>query len=149
MKIVPYVIACVLLSACGAAPTRHEFDNTRTITASYDAVWDAVIAYFASNNISVKTIAKDSGVIYAEKALFTNDGAYADCGKPDMISKVLSDSEAFNVYVKRGDGKQVVSVNATFTEVRRTGITTDAPIVHMECTSTGRFEREFLQSIRI
>lgn len=143
------VAIAALLAGCGAAPTKHEFNNTRTFDGSYDSVWDAVITYFAAQNIPIKTIAKDSGVIFAETtALDAPSSGFADCGKADIGVAIVANYARFNVYVKHGDGRQVVSVNATFAQTRNNNLRHVSGL-NYDCTSTGKLETTMLQSIHL
>lgn len=142
-----FIAFALLLVGCGAAPTKHEFNNARIFDASFDSVWDAVIAYFATQNIPIKTIAKDSGVIFAETtALDSASSGFADCGKADIGVVIVANYARFNVYVKRGEARQAVSVNATFAQTRNNNLRHVSGL-NFDCTSTGKLETTMLQSI--
>lgn len=147
MKAMRAIAAGVALvcAGCGSAPQKHDFDKGRTVTQSYDQTWEDVVSFFASRSIQIKNIAKDSGVIYAEEAEV--DPSDADCGKPAMFWVPVSSQGRFNVFVKRGDQKQVVSVNAQFVQVQRSTIANPPTTQTVTCTSTGLLEREILSSL--
>ena len=142
-----WIVAGALFACagCGSAPQKHEFDKSRTVTQSYDQTWEDIVSFFASRNIQVKNIAKDSGVIYAEEAEV--DPTDPDCGKPPALWRPISNQGRFNVFVKRGEQKQVVSVNAQFAQVLQTEIANPPSTQTVSCTSTGMLERQILQSL--
>ena len=98
--------------------------------------------FLASRNIQIKNIAKDSGIIYAEAARFT-DGV-ADCGKPG-IATVVARRATFNIFVYRATGVPVVTVNTEFAESRRF----DGPIMTVPCNTTGQLEAAILDAVKL
>ena len=51
------------------APQEKEITKNKSFEVSYDEVWEAIMAYFAFNNIPIKTVEKESGIIVAERTL--------------------------------------------------------------------------------
>lgn len=132
--------ACLLAVSCATPPTQRSIENSRTFAVSKDQAWEALLSYFTSNNIQIKTIEKDSGVIYAERAL--SDASMADCGAVPLAQE-MSRPASLNVFVREtGDGVQV-TVNAQFEVTRMFDGTTwtDA------CFSTGLLERQLLTAV--
>ncbi len=128
------------LSGCATAPQTYSYEKSKTSTRTYDEVWENVIEFFASHNIPVKNIAKDSGVIYAETTKFDNN--IADCGSPGIM--VVTGRQAnFNVFVKHTGAAPTVTVNSQFSEIR----SFDMSVVKVECNSKGVLEREILSAI--
>lgn len=133
---------CALGSACAptaTAPQLTVFEKTRTYAKPKDQAWAAVLAYFTRNNISVKVLEKDSGVIYAENASFATD--LADCGQSRALE--ISRLASLNVFVRPTGGGTEVSVNTKFSLVR----TMEGQTWNVECFSRGILEREILDSI--
>lgn len=129
-----------LLAACATPPEQHAFDKSRTFALSKDAVWDQLLNHFTSNNIQIKTIEKDSGVIYAETSL--SDKSMSDCGVSALVHE-QGRPASLNVFV-RPIGKQTqVTVNAKFQVIRQYG----SNIWRDECNSTGVLERQILGDI--
>ena len=60
------------------------------IAAPYDATWGALILALAFDNVPLRAIAKDSGVI-ASDDIVSPIGVYADCGEAPGRSKSWSD----------------------------------------------------------
>ena len=130
-----------MLCACATRPATHSFVNTRTYQKPYDAVWEDIVGFFAANNIQVKNIAKDSGVIYAETTRF--DESVADCGKPGIF-RVIETNARFNVFVSRTTANPNVSVNAEYGQVWRF----DNNVQKIACNSRGTLEQRILDAVR-
>lgn len=136
------------LAGCATMPKIYDVQSDRTFNASFDDTWDAVIEYFAENNIPIRTIEKDSGVIYAEQMFATGYDVsfldYADCG-----GLALADSRRaqFNVLVREAsDVTTRVRVTTEFVEARRDFWGQSISVV---CNSTGAMEDAVLTSVQI
>jgi len=130
----------LILTSCATAPGSYTFSNTQSYSRPYDQVWEELVGFFAKNNIQIKNIAKDSGVIYAESATFSDNSA--DCGDPGLWSR---SSRLFNlnVFVSRSVSDPTVHVNTKFFETRRF----ENSVTTVECNSKGAVERAVLASI--
>lgn len=106
----------------------------------YDQAWENIVSFFASHNIQVKNIAKDSGVIYAETTRF--DNSMADCGTPGIF-QVVGRRANFNVFVKHANSGPTVSVNTDFTETRQF----EQNVTTVQCNSTGSLETMILNAV--
>jgi hypothetical protein len=134
------ICACAAAVGCATPPATYSVSNSRTYDKSYDQVWESLVAFLATNNIQVKNIAKDSGVVYAERASF--DATMADCGSPGLMIPEAKRA-TFNVFVTHTTAKPTVSVNATFEEVRRF----DRTVQTVTCNSRGLLESRILDAI--
>ncbi len=119
-------------------------------TASYDDTWKALVRALAIENVPLRAVAKDSGVI-ASDDFVSPIGVYADCGR---IGEVLLEGEAlvgFTLFVQPGrDGATAIQVNSQMrTHAYRRGgsgkLKTDRVF---QCVSTGRWEANLLDSVR-
>ncbi|MGH2343511.1 hypothetical protein ACRC7T_18755 [Segnochrobactraceae bacterium EtOH-i3] len=136
------VASVIALAACASPPKETVFDKSNTFAVSKDVAWERLIMFFTENNIQVRTIEKDSGVIYAEKTGF--DNGYADCGT-NMLAPDLSRTATFNVFVRPvGGGKTQVTVNSEYKVTRQF----DGKFFVNECKSTGLLESRILTTIR-
>ena len=140
-----FVLASVLLTSCASVPTTYDFDSKRTYSNHKDFVWEAVMNFFAKNNIQIRTIEKASGLIYAETE-YTRDGVknLADCGS--YILEVAGPASAqFNVFVTaEPEGKPTtVTVTTKFRQLWTFGGNENV----RPCNSKGRLEREIFDNI--
>jgi hypothetical protein len=123
---------------------------TERIDAPYDAVWRALVRALARENVQIRTIARDSGVI-ASEAVPTTIGLYADCGRFGDV-RVQGDAQvAFTIFVESvTSGQTAVQVNTrmrTDTYTRGSGL--PKPRSGLPCASTGRWEANLLDTVRV
>lgn len=135
------VFLTLLLAGCATAPAHYTFYNSQTYMRSYDEIWEDLVYFFATSNIQIKNIAKDSGVIYAEASRYEDD--FADCGSPGL-SSVMGRALNLNVFVSRSGNAPKVYVNTKFLETRQF----DRSVWTVECNSRGIVERTILDSLR-
>src|SRR4029453_18058588 len=122
---------------------------TEQIDASYDAVWRALVRALAKENVQVRAIARDSGVI-ASEAVPTTIGLYADCGRfGDNV--VEGDAQvAYTIFVQAVSATQTaVQVNTRMrTESYAKGSGKAKPRPPLACATTGRWEANLLDTVR-
>ena len=100
-------VGCSRAYVAPVLPTAY----TEQIDAPYDAVWRALVRALARENVQIRTIARDSGVI-ASEAVPTTIGLYADCGRFGE-ERVEGDAQvAFTIFVEAVSSTQTaVQVN--------------------------------------
>jgi uncharacterized lipoprotein len=122
---------------------------TEQIEAPYDAVWRALVRALARENVQIRTIARDSGVI-ASEAVPTTIGLYADCGRFGE-ERVEGDAQvAFTIFVEAVSSTQTaVQVNTRMrTDTYTRGSGPPKPRSGLPCASTGRWEANLLDTVR-
>ena len=118
--------------------------------APYDATWKALIRALAMDNVPLRTVAKDSGVI-ASDDFVSPIGVYADCGRLGDVGLEGEALVAFTVFVQSNrSGGTDFQVNAKMrTQAHRKGssggLRTD-PVY--ACVSTGRWEANLGDTVR-
>ena len=146
------VISALTLAACARPhvsplpppPYRAE------IPAAYDRTWTALVRALARENLPLRAIARDSGVI-ASDDFVTPIGLWADCG---TLGAERLEGEAlvsFTLFVEpSGAGATRVQLNAKMrTQAHRKGASGKlrrSPV--FQCASTGRFEANLLETVR-
>jgi hypothetical protein len=134
----------VVVSPIAPPPYRDE------AAAPYDATWRALVRALAAENVPLRVVAKDSGVISSDDFI-SPIGVYADCGR---IGEALLEGDAlvgFTLFVQPGrDGATQIQVNSKMrTHAYRRGssggLKTDRVF---QCVSTGRWEANLLDSVR-
>jgi hypothetical protein len=122
---------------------------TERIEAPYDVVWRALVRALAQENVQIRAIARDSGVI-ASEAVPTTIGLYADCGR--IGDKVVEgDAQvAYTVFVQAAeDNATTVQVNTRMrTETYAVGDDKPKRRAPLVCASTGRWEANLLDTVR-
>ena len=137
--------ACARSYASPLAPPPYRAE----IPASYDATWRALVRTLATQNVRLRAIARDSGVI-ASDDLGTPIGLYADCGR---IGGDRVEGEALVSYTlfasSRGSNTNV-QINSTMrTQAHRKGTSgkLSTSLVY-QYASTGRFELNLFDALR-
>ena len=140
MRIALAAIAVLLLSSCAVIPETHQFDSQRTYSQSKDAIWSALMNFFTENNVQIKTIEKDSGILYAEQEYLGRGHtetaeAIADCGKRPMSTQGPV-SLSLNVFVREQKEGTAVTINTSISKRWSFGnVISTAP-----CNSKGMIE---------
>ena len=129
----------LLAQGCATAPGLYSYRQSHGYSRSYDQVWEDTIGFFANNNIQVKNIAKDSGVIYAEQTSFGDD--LADCGKRGIATSI-GRMATLNVFIMRSSSPSI-RVNTKFQETRKF----DNSVWTVECNSKGIIEEVILRHV--
>ena len=131
----------LLLLGCATPGVQTDFRNSVVTNRSEDQVWSDLVQYFTTRNIQIKTIERDSGVVYAEQARF--DPNMASCDKDPLVYPQES-LVALNVFVRKISEVQTqVTVTGDF---RQIGYFQGQPI-HLRCYSTGALEASILNSV--
>ncbi len=119
------------------------------IPSDYDRTWRAIVKTLAEQNVPVRAVARDSGVI-ASDDMITPIGLYADCGR---IGDRRLEGDAIVSYTLfasgNGDATDVQVNSKMRTEAHRKGPkgTLHATPVY-QCASTGRFELNLIDAVR-
>jgi hypothetical protein len=144
-------LGLLVLAGCSrayVAPVRPSA-YTEQLDAPYDAVWRALVRALARENVQIRTIARDSGVI-ASEAVPTTIGLYADCGRFGD-ERVEGDADvAFTIFVEAVSPTQTaVQVNTRMqTDTYTRGSGPAKPRPGLPCASTGRWEANLLDTVR-
>jgi hypothetical protein len=147
------VVVCALaLTGCARphvsplAPPPYRVE----ISATYARTWSALVKALARENLPLRAIARDSGVI-ASDDFVTPIGLWADCG---TIGDDRLEGEAlvaFTLFAEaNGAGSTLVQVNSKMrTHGHRkggSGKLKASPVY--PCASTGRFEANLVDTVR-
>ena len=118
--------------------------------ASYEATWRALIRALAGENVPLRAIAKDSGVI-ASDDFVSPIGVYADCGRLGDVAIEGEALVAFTVFLQpNGANATDLQVNANMrTQAYRRGSSGKLKSDRVfQCVSTGRFEANLADTVR-
>ena len=146
------VCSALTLAACAGphisplAPPPYRAE----IPAAYDRTWSALVKALARENLPLRAIARDSGVI-ASDDFVTPIGLWADCG---TVGDDRLEGEAlvsFTLFAEaNGAGSTRVQLNSKMrTQAHRKGASGKLkPEPVYACASTGRFEATLLETVR-
>lgn len=119
------------------------------LAAAYDKTWTALVRALAYENVPLRAIARDSGVIASDDYI-TPIGLYADCGR---IGDDRLEGEAlvtFTLFVEPNGRNTRVQINSKMrTHAARKGSSGKLkPVPVYQCASTGRFEANLFDAVR-
>jgi len=120
------------------------------VEAPYDATWRALIRALAADNVPLRTVAKDSGVISSDD-IVSPIGVFADCGRLGAVALEGEALVTFTVFVHSNGGPATdVQVNSKMrTQAHRRGDSGKLrPEPVYQCVSTGRWEANLLDTVR-
>ena len=137
--------ACSGLYVSPLAPPPYQAE----VAARYDATWAALVRALARENVPIRAIARDSGVI-ASDDFIAPIGVYADCGR---VGSDLVEGEAlvsFTLFAEpNGTWTRVLMNSKMRTHMQRKGSSGKLrPTPVYQCASTGRFEANLLDAVR-
>ena len=135
----------VFLAGCTTTQIAIEpFDKTVTVERDFDDVWTTLVRFMSTNDISISTIEKESGLISLRGENLTKDLIAKLCdGQAAFLWTIIGGGASGSIVVMDDDGFVTVNVNARFT----TTSTYNGPTVTNGCNSTGYFEKSVLASI--
>jgi hypothetical protein len=120
------------------------------VPADYDTTWMALVRALAQQNVPLRAIARDSGVIASDEFV-TPMNLYADCGTVGGDQLEGEAVVSFTVFAEpNGPRSTLVQVNAKMRTLAyrrgKSGKLKPAPVY--ACASTGRFEGNLVDTVR-
>ena len=117
------------------------------IAAPYDTTWSALIRALAFDNVPLRVVAKDSGII-ASDDIVSPIGVYADCGSRGDSPLEGETLVSFTVFVRPNGSTTDLQINSkmrTFRLAKFGGLKADP---NYECVSTTRLEPNLVDAVR-
>ena len=143
---------CAVLVACATPMKSYVFDSSREFSEGKDMIWGRVMSILTTGDIQIKTLEKDSGVVYAEQLRVhaSEMEQFADCGTSGFGTIPTGPGTvSFNIFVLESPASgTTVTVNARF--VQPVSVYAVIANVHelRECNSKGVLERAMLGSLK-
>ena len=146
-------LASILLALCGPGGCASYISPLQPppyrdqVAASYDRTWSALIRALAFDNVPLRVVAKDSGVIASDDFL-SPIGVYADCGRKGETPLEGEALAAFTVFVQPNGAATDIQINSKMRSLRlgQPGKLRMDP--GYECVSTTRWEPNLVDSVR-
>jgi hypothetical protein len=139
------VVGCARPHISPLAPPPYRAE----VAAAYDRTWTALVRAIAKENLPLRAIARDSGVIASDDVV-TPIGLYADCGRIGENRLEGDALVAFTVFAEADGRATRVQVNSNMrTHAHRKGTSgklKSTPVY--ACASTGRFEANLIDAVR-
>jgi hypothetical protein len=119
------------------------------VPAPYEATWKALIRALALENVPLRAVAKDSGVV-ASDDFFSPIGVFADCGRVGGSQVEGEALIAFTIFIQPNGSATEVQVNSKMrSQAFRRGASGSLwPQPVYECASTGRWEANLIDAVR-
>jgi hypothetical protein len=147
------LLAAALLALAGCArlhvsplsppPFRTE------VPATYDETWTALVRALAQQNVPLRAIARDSGVVASDEFV-SPINLYADCGQLGGDQLEGAAIVSFTIFAEPNGTSTRVQVNSQMRTVahRRGKSGKLKPVPVYPCASTGRFEANLVDAVR-
>ena len=117
------------------------------IAAPYDVTWSALIRALAFDNVPLRAVAKDSGVISSDD-IVSPIGVYADCGSMGDTSLEGEALVTFTVFVRPNGRATDLQINSKMRTFRLGKPGSLKPNSNYGCVSTTRWEPNLVDSVR-
>lgn len=135
--------ARVHISPLSPPPFRTE------VGTGYDVTWTAIIRALAHQNVPLRAVARDSGVVASDEFI-SPINLYADCGQLGGDQLEGEAIVSFTVFAEPNGNATRIQVNSKMrTQAHRRGKSGKLrPTPVYQCASTGRFEANLLDTVR-
>lgn len=141
----------IMMVGCATTPVVEikPFDKNLTVEGSYDAVWTNLIRFMSTNDISIASVEKESGLI-----VLTGDNLsasliseYCDATAP-FLWTLTGGKASGSVLVNDDEGFVTVTVNAKFHGTLYYALSSPPQYSTKPCNSRGAFEAAILGSVQ-
>lgn len=137
----------IVLTSCATTQVIPNSVVSESYRASYDEVWTKVIRFFATNQISIGTLEKESGIVTLKGENLDSQliNKYCEAVENNQLFEFLRYGNVMgSVNVIDEGGIVTVTVNTRYNSIHGSGQTIYPP---RPCASKGIFERSILDSI--
>jgi hypothetical protein len=119
------------------------------VPATYEDTWAAMVRALAQQNIPLRAIARDSGVVASDE-FASPINLYADCGQVGGDQLEGEAVVSFTIFTEPNGASTLVQVNSKMrTQAHRRGRSGSLkPSPVYQCASTGRFEANLIDAVR-
>lgn len=151
LRLVCLSLITLTIIGCGSTPkvVIQPFEKNTTTDKSFDKTWSSLVRFFSSNDISISTIEKDSGIIQLEGERLTASLIQKYCdGRASFLNAVDSGTARGSVLVSEEDGFVTTDVNIRFSFTTVYLGSNPPQYTTRNCQSTGVFETAVLNSVK-
>lgn len=119
------------------------------VPASYDETWTALVRALAQQNVPLRAIARDSGVVASDEFV-SPINLYADCGQLGGDQLEGAAVVSFTIFAEANGTSTRLQVNSKMRTVahRRGKSGKLKPVPVYPCASTGRFEANLIDAVQ-
>jgi hypothetical protein len=145
------LIIAIILGGCASAPVVEiaPFDKSVSYEGNFDQSWSRLVAFMSTNDISIGTIEKDSGLITLSGDNLSSSVLANYCDARSTFGFTLTSGQARgSVLMVDDEGFITVTVNVKFMGTFMNGFTNPPSYSTRACNSTGVFETAILGSLQ-
>ncbi|MDC1123859.1 hypothetical protein OAT15_02290 [Gammaproteobacteria bacterium] len=139
-----------LVASCATTPTVvvEPFDSSKTYMADFDTTWSKLVKFMSTNQISIGTIEKDSGLITLNGDNLSKDLVLSYCASNPVgwPNTTTGGKAQGNVSITEVDGFVTANVNVRF-NVQGQYCYQGCSYVNYQCQSNGNFEKSLLNAL--
>ncbi|HTY77259.1 MAG TPA: hypothetical protein VMI34_05530 [Candidatus Bathyarchaeia archaeon] len=117
------------------------------VAAPYDVTWNALVRALAYDNVPLRAVAKDSGVVSSDD-IVSPIGVYADCGSKGDKPLEGEALVTFTIFVRPNGGSTELQINSKMRTFRLGKPGKLKPDSNFACVSTTRWEPNLVDTIR-
>ena len=139
-----FLVGCATVEEVVIEP----FDKSVTVEKDFDDVWGTLVRFMSTNDISIQTIEKDSGLIALRGENLTSGLIRGLCdAQAGLFATISSGGANGSITVVDDDGFVTVNVNMRFTATFYNSMSNPPTYSTSNCNSRGTFEKSLLASL--
>tara|TARA_Y100000991_G_C21969625_1_gene348703 strand:+ start:68 stop:535 length:468 start_codon:yes stop_codon:yes gene_type:complete len=145
------ILYVIILGGCASTPVVEiaPFDKSASFEGDFNQSWSKLVAFMSTNDISIGTIEKDSGLITLSGDNLQPSVIKNYCDATSGFLSVLSSGRAQgSVLMVDDEGFITVTVNAKFQGTFVNAMTNPPTYNTYPCNSTGVFETAVLGAVQ-
>ena len=142
------VLFIVASCATTAVVVVEPFDTSKTYMSDYDATWTKLIRFMSTNQVSIGTIEKDSGLVTLNGTNLSKDLVLEYCASNPVWwpNTTTGGTAQGNITLTETDGFTTANVNVRF-NVQGQYCYQGCNYVDVQCDSNGKFEKSLLDAL--
>jgi len=142
------VLFIVASCATTAVVVVEPFDTSKTYMSDYDATWTKLIRFMSTNQVSIGTIEKDSGLVTLNGTNLSKDLVLEYCASNPVWwpNTTTGGTAQGNITLTETDGFTTANVNVRF-NVQGQYCYQGCNYIDVQCDSNGKFEKSLLDAL--
>ena len=142
------VLFIVASCATTAVVVVEPFDTSKTYMSDYDSTWTKLIRFMSTNQVSIGTIEKDSGLVTLNGTNLSKDLVLEYCASNPVWwpNTTTGGTAQGNITLTETDGFTTANVNVRF-NVQGQYCYQGCNYIDVQCDSNGKFEKSLLDAL--